>query len=110
MALEPGALGTLLLEVWRQVFEEHRTAVEVSGEIHPVGRTRGRRLRLVTLRFGGRTIEGIEQNPEKSSRWAELAQQGKRIMQFSCDHRYFANVAEGKLTRYPAWRSLGLPD
>jgi hypothetical protein len=31
-------------------------------------------------------------------------------MQFSVNRRYVANVCEGKLLRYPAWRSLNLPE
>ena len=29
-------------------------------------------------------------------------------MQFSCQGRYVGNVCEGRLTRYGAWRDLGL--
>jgi len=53
---------------------------------------------------------GIEQNPKTASRWAELARQGNRIMQFRCSGRYVANVCEGKLLRYPAWKALELPE
>ena len=49
--------------------------------------------------FHGR-IDGIEQNPETGSRWALLAREGKRIMQFSLERRYIGNVAEGELVRY----------
>ena len=35
---------------------------------------------------------------------------GNRIMQFRCKGRYVANVCEGKLLRYPAWKALTLPD
>jgi hypothetical protein len=55
-------------------------------------------------------LDGIEQNPETSSRWAALAREGKRVMQFSHEHRYFANVCEGELTRYPAWSAQRLPE
>jgi hypothetical protein len=40
------------------------------------------RLRMVQFRLNGRMIEAIEQNPEKSSRWAELARQGHQVVQF----------------------------
>ena len=104
------ALGELLVEVWRQALAENRPEVEVGARQYQVGRTRNQRLRTVSLVHGDWLIEGIEQNPEKTSRWAELARNGKKIMQFSCRHRYFANVCEGVLTRYPAWKSLGLPE
>jgi hypothetical protein len=53
---------------------------------------------------------GIEQNPATKSRWAALAREGSRIMQFRCQGRYVANVCEGKLLRYPAWTALALPE
>ncbi|MGD0250556.1 MAG: hypothetical protein ABSB97_06705 [Thermoplasmata archaeon] len=82
----------------------------MTGRRYKVGRTRNQGLRTVALFYEEHPVEGIEQNPEKTSRWAQLARDGKQIMQFSCRHRYFANVCEGVLTRYPAWKSLGLPE
>ena len=43
-------------------------------------------------------LDGIEQNPETTSRWAALAREGKQVMQFSYQHRYVASVCEGKLS------------
>jgi hypothetical protein len=102
-------LAEVLVEVWRQVLVEGRPRVEIEGEGHAVGRTRNAGLRVVRFHYAGATAEGIEQNPETKSRWAQLAREGQRVMQFSSANRYFANVCEGKLTRYPAWASLGLP-
>lgn len=103
-------LAEVLGEVWRAVLVDGRSSVHVGGVEYTVGRTRSAGLRTVSFRYEGRLIDGIEQNPEKASRWAQLAQSGQRILQFSCEHRYFANICEGALTRYPAWRSLQLPD
>jgi hypothetical protein len=103
-------LDEALISVWRQVLEEGRGAVELEGERFPVTATRAKKLRTVTFEFGGHRLDGIEQNPQTGSRWAELARQGKRIMQFSVNRRYIGNVCEGKLLRYPAWRSLRLPE
>ncbi len=103
-------LGEALISVWRQVLEEGREAAELEGECFPVTATRAKRLRTVTFQFGGHRLDGIEQNPQTGSRWAELARQGERIMQFSVNRRYVGNVCEGKLLRYPAWRSLHLPE
>ena len=64
----------------------------------------------VEFNCGGLRITGIEQNPATTSRWAALAREGNRIMQFRCEGRYVGNVCEGKLLRYPAWRALNLPD
>ena len=103
-------LAEALVSVWQQVLAEGKQAVELLGETYRVGRTRSRKLRTVDFTFGGSQITGIEQNPETGSRWAVLARQGKRIMQYSCGGRYFANVCDGRLIRYPAWKDLDLPN
>jgi hypothetical protein len=103
-------LAEALVDVWRQALVDGRAEVEVAGQRSRVTRTRAKGLRVVTVRWGEQVIEGIEQNPATKSRWAQLAQEGKRILQFSCRGRYVANVCEGVLTRYPAWKAQGLPD
>lgn len=40
----------------------------------------------------------IEQNPQKSSEWARLAQKGKRIAWVMRDGEYLARVVEGEVT------------
>jgi hypothetical protein len=99
-----------LLAVWKQTLEDGVSEVDLGGRLYRVGRSRNRGLRIVAFLSEGQSIEGIEQNPLTKSRWAQLAQEGQRIMQFSTRGRYVANVCEGTLTRYPAWRALGLPD
>ena len=103
-------LAEALISVWQQVLAEGKNSVELEGETYRIGRTRSRKLRTVDFHFGDAQLTGIEQNPQTGSRWAAMARQGKRILQFSCEGRYFANVVEGRLTRYPAWRDLDLPD
>ena len=103
-------LGEALISVWRQTLVEGKSEVGLEGETYPVGMTRAKKLRTVEFSFGSHRIDGIEQNPQTGSRWAQLAREGKRIMQFSTGRRYFANVCEGKLLRYPAWRALELPE
>jgi len=68
-----------------------------------------KRLRTIAFSYRRRRFFGIEQNPRTASRWAMLRARGKRIMQFSCRGRYIANVCEGKVLHYPAWRALKLP-
>lgn len=103
-------LGDTLVEVWRQVFVGERPWIELEGRQYRVGATRSKRLRQVDFDYESLPLSGIEQNPDTSSNWAALAREGKRVMQFTYQHRYVANVCEGKLLRYPAWRSLSLPD
>lgn len=103
-------LAETLVSIWRQVLAERKSAGEIGGTRYTVGVTRSSRLRAVEFPFGRHRFAGIEQNPETSSRWAALARDGGRIIPFSCDGRYVANVCDGALTRYPAWRSLKLPE
>lgn len=103
------SLGEVLESIGPQALAEGYAEVIVSGQTYWVGRTQNRRLRTVRFVYEEHRIDGIEENPEKTSRWARLAREGTRVMQFPCRNHYFANVCEGKLTRYPAWTSLGLP-
>ena len=103
-------LGEILVHVWKQALVEDKRLVELGDRSYRVTRTKSRSLRAVEFEYEGRQISGIEQNPDTGSRWAALARQGQRVMQFSLSRRYFANVAEGKLLRYPAWAALELPE
>jgi hypothetical protein len=103
-------LGETLISVWRQALADGAKEVKLDGESYPITEFRAKRLRSVELRYGELRIMGIEQNPKTDSRWAALAREGNRIMQFRCKGRYVANVCEGKLLRYPAWTALALPD
>jgi hypothetical protein len=80
---------------------QHRYAVDF---------TKRKQLRTVAFTQGHRRFFGIEQNPRTKSRWAALAREGKPVMQFSYKGRYIANVSEGKVFRYPAWRTFRLPE
>jgi hypothetical protein len=103
-------MGEALVAAWKQVLAEGKREVELEGESYAVTTTRAKKLLTVAFSFGPYRIEGIEQNPQTGSRWAALARQGKRVMQFRCKGRYVANVCEGKLLRYPAWQALELPE
>ena len=103
-------LGETLISIWQQVLVEGKSSIELEGQSYSVGSTRAKKLRTVRFHFADYRLDGIEQNPETTSRWAALAGEGKRVMQFSYQHRYIANVCEGTLTRYPAWHALRLPE
>jgi hypothetical protein len=103
-------LPETLIAVWQQVLAEEEPVLRLEGESYRVGKTRSRRLRTVEFTYGPHSIVAIEQNPNTGSRWARLARQGKRVMQFSHQGRYIGNVVEGRLTRYPAWQALRLPE
>ena len=99
-----------MISAWKQALVEERPAVDLEGHTSRVGRTRNQALRTVEVEYDDRHLEGIEQNPNTASRWAKLAQEGKRIMQFRFEGRYVANVCEGELVRYPSWKAKGLPE
>jgi hypothetical protein len=50
--------------------------VAVGGRTFRVARTGSRRFRTVRFVMGGREYQGIEQNPQKPSRWGKLAWEG----------------------------------
>ena len=103
-------LGETLNTVWQQSLADGKEEVELGGEYFRVTVFRAKKLRSVEFRYEELHIMGIEQNPKTDSRWAALAREGKRIMQFRCKGRYIASLCEGKLVRYPAWTALALPD
>jgi len=103
-------LGDTLISTWRQALSERREHIELGSENYPVTISRAKGLRMVEFNVGPHRLVGIEQNPRTGSRWAMLARAGNRIMQFRCKGRYVANVCEGKLLRYPAWKTLELPE
>ena len=102
-------LGDTLISVCQQSLVDGQEEVDLGQESCPVTVFRAKKLRGVEFSYGDLRIIGIEQNPATSSRWAALAREGNRIMQFRCKGRYVGNVCEGKLLRYPAWGALTLP-
>jgi hypothetical protein len=60
-----------------------------------VRRFRNSRLRYVDLPKGTTLIE---QNPHKSSEWAELARRGRRVAWVMRDGEYLARVVDGEVT------------
>jgi hypothetical protein len=94
------SLEESLLSVWRQVFEESKRTVKLEETTYPVRRTSRAKLREVNFQVGDRALRGVEQNPDTSSRWATLARQGKKVMQFLDQGKYLAVVVDGKITFY----------
>ena len=94
------SLEETLILVWRQVMVEDTKVVALGDEKFPVRRTSRSRLREVDFQFEGQELRGLEQNPETGSRWAGLARQGKKIMQFLKQRRYIAVVVDGKVQFY----------
>ncbi|MGA9508600.1 MAG: hypothetical protein WBV55_08140 [Candidatus Sulfotelmatobacter sp.] len=57
------------------------------------------RLREVDFQFEGHESRS-RQNPETASPWAQLAWQGKKVMQFLQPRRYIAVVVDGNVQLY----------
>jgi len=70
-----------MISVRRQALVEGATTV-TGGRNFPVRRTSRSKLREVDFRFDGHELRGLEQNPQTGSRWARLAQEGKKVMKF----------------------------
>lgn len=95
---------TLDRETLKVVAEQMMTSgqVRVGGKTSRVTRTGSGRLRMVKFVMNGVEYQGIEQNPEKPSRWGKLARDGQRVVQFRdlASGKYVAAVVDDKVTEY----------
>jgi hypothetical protein len=90
----------ILKSVAEQVMSGSEVVTE--GRASRVMRTGNRRLRTVRFVMGGKEYQAIEQNPEKPSRWGQLAREGHRVVQFRdvASGKYVAVVVDGQVTEY----------
>ena len=93
------SLEETLISVWQQVMIENASSVKLENRSFPVRRTSRSKLRELDS-IEGHELRGLEQNPKAASRWAQLARQGKKVMQFLQQRRYIAVVVDGKLHFY----------
>jgi hypothetical protein len=93
-------LEEALISVWRQALVENARFLTLGGKRYPVKRTSKSRLRQVDFEFQDEKLRGVEQNPNTNSRWAQVAREGGKVMQFLNAGKYIANVADGKLQFY----------
>jgi hypothetical protein len=94
------SLEEAVISVWQQVFAENAKTMTLNDVTYPIRRTSRSKLREVDFKFGETALRGVEQNPNTNSRWAKLAREGKKVMQFLENRRYVACVADGKVTVY----------
>jgi hypothetical protein len=97
-------------------------AFEVQGKRLPVRRTSKQSFRTVTFAMRGRQYAAIEQNPDKPSRWGQVARGGHRVEQFKDaqankfvgveQRKAFAvhEVLAGKVANQGGLARSGLPD
>ena len=93
-------LQEVLICVWKQALVDGSKFFQIDGEKYPVKTTSKRRLKQVDFRFDGHQLRGLEQNPDTKSRWAKMAREGKKVMQFLDAGRYVAVVVDGKMKTY----------
>ena len=81
--------------------------VEVEGKRLPVHRTSKQGLKTVTFTMGGREYAAIEQNPDKPSRWGQLARSGHEVVQFKDvqANRFVAVAVDGEAKEYGGGKS-----
>jgi hypothetical protein len=89
-----------IVSVWKQALVESAQRVSVGGDSYSVRRTAKSRLAQVDFEFQGEPVRGLEQNPKTQSRWAQIARNGERVMQFLQGGRYVAVVHGGKIFTY----------
>jgi hypothetical protein len=79
-----------------------RDEVELDAQQLRVKRVGGERLRMVRFQVNGREYDAIEQSQKKSSRWAQLARENHRVVQFRdvVTSKYVAVSVDGRLTEY----------
>jgi hypothetical protein len=93
-------LEEILVKVWRQTLIEGARHVQIGDQKYPVRETSRRQLKQVDFQFDGHELRGLEQNPDTKSRWAKMAREGKKVMQFLDAGRYVAVVVDGKMKTY----------
>jgi hypothetical protein len=94
------AIDDTFLSVWRQALVEQRKIISVGDATFSVRRTAKQRLAQIDFELDGVEFRGLEQNPQTKSRWAKMAREGAKVMQFLQAGRYVGVVADGVLKHY----------
>jgi len=94
-------VDTALLEnIAAQLMQQKEIAV--GSQVEPVKRSSFHHLRMVKFKMNGKEYQAIEQNPDKPSRWGELARAGHKVIQFRevASGQYIAVSVDGKVKEY----------
>src|ERR1700737_1015053 len=94
------AIDDAFISVWRQALVEQKKIVSVGKATFSVRRTAKNRLAQIDFEGDGVEFRGLEQNPQTKSRWAKMAREGAKVMQFLRAGRYVGVVADGVLKHY----------
>lgn len=81
-------------------------SVEVNGKRLRVRRTSASHLRCVSFDIDGDRYDAIEQNPDKPSRWGQLARAGHKVVQFKSklNNRFVAVAVDDEVKVYGGTR------
>jgi hypothetical protein len=90
----------LLQSVAEQIMDV--TKVTVNGKTLPVSRTSVQHLKTVRFKMSGREYQAIQQNPDKPSRWGQLARAGHQVVQFKDvrTNKFVAVAVDGEVKVY----------
>jgi hypothetical protein len=99
-AYPSATLDDAFISVWRQALVEQKKIVSVGEATFSIRRTSKHRLAQVDFEVGGLEFRGLEQNPQTKSRWAKMAREGAKVMQFLRAGQYLGVVADGVLKHY----------
>ena len=95
-----GTFEDVIISVWEQTLVQNKKIVELADRHYFVKRTSRNRFRQVDFTFDGQDLRGLEQNPETRSQWAQLAREGKKVMQFLRNGHYVAAIVDGQVFKY----------
>lgn len=98
------SIDKALLSVWQQALIDQQKIVKVDGSTFSIRRTSKNHLAQVDFEVNGQEFRGLEQNPQTASRWAKMARDGSKVMQFLQAGRYVGVVSDGVLKRYGSSR------
>ena len=81
-----------------------KASVSVEGQSISVRGTSRQHLKTAVFAIGEHKYQAIEQNPEKPSRWGQLARSGHQVVQFKDaeTNRFVAVSVDGEVTFYGA--------
>jgi hypothetical protein len=93
-------LEEVFITVWHQALLENLKIVTVGDDSFKVQATARHKLKQIDFHFESRPLRALEQNPATKSRWAQMARNGAKVMQFLEHGKYVAAVADGKVYLY----------
>jgi hypothetical protein len=93
----------IFADVFRQL-DAGKRLIETPDGSYRVKRTSKQGLRMCEFVVDGHPYKAIEQNPNTRSRWAALAREGHKVVQFldAATGRFVAVAVDGKVHMYDA--------